>query len=39
MIVDFGFVLEGQDDEELPEQILGCVRLAKVDVLNAPRMQ
>ncbi|CAI5745810.1 unnamed protein product [Peronospora destructor] len=38
MVVDFGFVLEGQDDCELPEQILGCVRLCKVDVRNAPKL-
>ncbi|KAG6951964.1 hypothetical protein JG688_00013499 [Phytophthora aleatoria] len=36
MILDFGFVLEGQEDNELPEQILGCVRLCKVDVSQAP---
>ncbi|CAH0485337.1 unnamed protein product [Peronospora farinosa] len=38
MIVDFGFVLEGQEDHELPEQMLGCVRLCKVDVRKAPRL-
>ncbi|ETV86567.1 hypothetical protein, variant [Aphanomyces astaci] len=38
MVVDFGFVLEGQDDDEVPEQILGCVRLCKVDLKNAPRL-
>ncbi|OQR82598.1 hypothetical protein ACHHYP_15750 [Achlya hypogyna] len=38
MVVDFGFVLEGQEDDELPEQILGCVRLCKVDVKTAPHM-
>ncbi|KAH7470637.1 hypothetical protein PRIC1_001462 [Phytophthora ramorum] len=36
MILDFGFVLEGQEDHELPEQILGAVRLCKVDVRQAP---
>lgn len=35
MVVDFGFVLEGQDDAELPEQILGSVRLCKIDVRQA----
>ncbi|GAB9462530.1 hypothetical protein Gpo141_00000019 [Globisporangium polare] len=35
MVVDFGFVLEGQEDAELPEQILGCVRLCKIDVRQA----
>ncbi|KAG7390107.1 hypothetical protein PHYPSEUDO_008810 [Phytophthora pseudosyringae] len=38
MILDFGFVLEGQEDHELPEQILGCVRLCNVDVRQAPRL-
>ncbi|OQR93190.1 hypothetical protein THRCLA_08507 [Thraustotheca clavata] len=28
MIVDFGFVLEGQEDDELPEQILGSRSMA-----------
>lgn len=38
MVVDFGFVLEGQEDHELPEQVLGGVRLCKIDVLRAPMM-
>ncbi|CAH0482267.1 unnamed protein product [Peronospora belbahrii] len=38
MVLDFGFVLEGQEDDELPEQILGCVRLCKVDVRSAPSL-
>ncbi|KAE9281380.1 hypothetical protein PF008_g27899 [Phytophthora fragariae] len=38
MILDFGFVLEGQEDHELPEQILGSVRLCKVDVRQAPSL-
>ncbi|OWZ22435.1 hypothetical protein PHMEG_0002873 [Phytophthora megakarya] len=38
MVLDFGFVLEGQEDHELPEQILGCVRLCKVDVRRAPKL-
>ncbi|TMW63843.1 hypothetical protein Poli38472_002784 [Pythium oligandrum] len=38
MVVDFGFVLEGQDDHELPEQILGGVRLCKIDVSKAQEM-
>ncbi len=35
MVVDFGFVIEGQEDAELPEQMLGCVRLCKIDVRQA----
>lgn len=38
MNVDFGLVLEGQDDDELPEQVLGCVRLCKIDVMQAPHI-
>uniref|UniRef100_A0AAV1T4Q0 PH domain-containing protein n=1 Tax=Peronospora matthiolae TaxID=2874970 RepID=A0AAV1T4Q0_9STRA len=38
MVLDFGFVLEGQEDHELPEQILGCVRLCKVDICSAPSL-
>lgn len=39
MIVDFGFVVEGHSDDELPETIIGCVRLSKLDLKDAPRMQ
>jgi hypothetical protein len=39
LIIDFGFVLEGHRDEELPEQILGCVRLGQVDLQAAPRFR
>ncbi|RLN95271.1 hypothetical protein BBJ28_00018142, partial [Nothophytophthora sp. Chile5] len=38
MVLDFGFVLEGQEDHELPEQILGSVRLCQIDVRQAPRL-
>ena len=38
MVVDFGFVLEGQDDDELPEQMIGAVRLCKIDVNQAPEL-
>lgn len=36
MIVDFGFVIQGEGDEELPERILGCIRLCKVNLRKAP---
>lgn len=39
MVVDCGLVLEGQADEELPEQILGCVRLCKLDLEHAPYLR
>lgn len=39
MVVDFGFVIQGESDAELPERILGCVRLAKIDVQRAPYIQ
>ncbi|KAF0686208.1 Aste57867_21994 [Aphanomyces stellatus] len=38
MVVDFGFVFEGHDDDELPEQIFGCGQLCKVDVNTAPHI-
>lgn len=38
MVVDFGYVIEGQEDQELPEQILGAVRLCKIDVRLAQEL-
>jgi hypothetical protein len=31
MVVDFALVVEAQDEDELPEQVLGCLRLLKID--------
>jgi len=31
MVVDFGIVVEGHTDDELPEQVLGCLRVVKID--------
>ncbi|KAL7537706.1 hypothetical protein ACHAXR_008011 [Thalassiosira sp. AJA248-18] len=33
--VDLGFVIEGRTEDELPEQMLGCVRLHRMDALMA----
>ena len=34
--VDIGFVIEGQVDEHLPEQMLGLVRLHRLNMQMAP---
>jgi Protein ENHANCED DISEASE RESISTANCE 2, C-terminal len=31
LVVDMGFLLEGDDDEYLPERIFGCVRMKNMD--------
>jgi hypothetical protein len=36
--VDIGIVIEALEEDELPEQMLGCVRLHKLDALLAPTM-
>ena len=36
--VDLGFVIEGQTEAELPERMLGCVRLHRMDSLLAPTL-
>ncbi|OWZ12789.1 putative mitochondrial protein [Phytophthora megakarya] len=32
LVIDVAFVVQGETDEELPEQVLGCCRLDRVDV-------
>lgn len=36
--VDLGFVIEGTSEDLLPEQMLGCVRLHRIDGLKAPTL-
>jgi hypothetical protein len=36
LTVDMGFVIEGTTTEELPEQMMGCIRIHKMDPLKAP---
>ena len=35
LVVDLAFVLEAQTSEELPEAVLGCVRLTRADLSEA----
>jgi hypothetical protein len=37
LVVDMGFLLEGDEDEYLPERIFGCVRMKNIDF--GPRMR
>ena len=32
LVIDLGFVIEGTETEELPECVLGCVRLCRLDL-------
>ena len=38
LTVDIGFVIEGQSPQELPEQMLGSVRIHQMDPLKSPRL-
>ncbi|KAF1329661.1 hypothetical protein FI667_g5842, partial [Globisporangium splendens] len=38
LVIDIGFVLQGETEDELPEQILGCCRLDHADVQRAMDM-
>jgi hypothetical protein len=38
IVVDLAYLLEGQCQEELPEQLLGVVRLAHLDLTTAKKM-
>uniref|UniRef100_A0AAV1UVI1 PH domain-containing protein n=1 Tax=Peronospora matthiolae TaxID=2874970 RepID=A0AAV1UVI1_9STRA len=35
LVIDFAFVVQGETDEELPEQVLGCCRLNRINVHQA----
>ena len=35
MVLDVAFLVEGRGDEELPEQLLGCARLHRLDYEKA----
>jgi len=38
MVTDFGFVVEGREDDELPERMLGAIRLSKVSYKDCPEI-
>jgi hypothetical protein len=38
LVIDIGFVLQGETEKELPEQILGCCRLDRVGIQKAMTM-
>jgi hypothetical protein len=31
LVIDLGFVVEGKSEEELPERLFGCIRVAHLD--------
>jgi len=35
IVFDVGFVVQGDDDFELPERLLGCARTARLELSNA----
>ena len=37
-IIELGFVIQAESDVEMPERMLGCCRLYKVDYFNAPEL-
>ena len=36
LVLDLGFVIEGQQEDELPEQMLGAIRFHGIDPITAP---
>lgn len=37
LVIDMGFLFEGHDDGTLPERIMGCVRIKKLDFTKPMR--
>ena len=38
LVLDMGFTIEGQEDHELPEQVIGAVRLHHLDMSKVPKV-
>lgn len=38
LVIDLAFVVQGEDEEELPEHILGTVRLSRIDLSQAKQL-
>ena len=36
LAVDIGFVIEGKTEEELPEEMMGAIRIHEIDPIKAP---
>jgi hypothetical protein len=36
LAVDIGFVIEGKTESELPEEMMGAIRIHEVDPIKAP---
>jgi hypothetical protein len=37
LTIDLAFTLEGRSEDELPEQIIGTIRLSNVDLALTPK--
>ena len=38
LAVDIGFVIEGKSEDELPEEMMGAIRIHEIDPIKAPRI-
>jgi len=36
LVVDLGFILQAEEQEELPEILTGCIRLDRIDIAHDP---